>query len=885
MAVIINFDEAPAGGPGGPLTPLMFQYAELGVVFNRCSLIDYASGPIPVPGFARSGTRAIEQCVGREFCEIPIEATFTAAQPRVKVWVGCSLPLHQPRTAALIGYDNTDQEIDRDTYQFPQSPVIRPINIPLEVSAANAVITRIAIGFLDGYTNGLAVDDLEFDIPGSPPGCPTNESPLVSLTEPVIGSIYQRNEFRLAGTLFTEAPVESATLVAATAADRHSMDLSAGDVFPLEPPGGRFGPVSINEFLLPGQNLLTLSVTTCAGTEDASSALAYNPIPQGVRFQVLAIDVDQPPLYEPDGILLSSRYTLVRVFLHVIGANVEIGRVTGFLTGRRHRPRTAWELDNPLEPTRLPSLNAAIINPADDLEAKRSDINASVNFALPRDWTTPGQLHLSFRIEVDGRDSPIPCDGCEDLDELGHPRFVWFRDSWPILETQYDNPYVNHPPGSDWTGDIVDRRTQSDPVPGIIASAAFDTSEPTPRFEWMQILAPEEEYDRQLVAASGTAVTPKDSDDDIWFTHPFGFDTEFFVALDPKSWPLLAPPLRVEDEEIRQAALTAYDRGLQPFDLPVLVVETDMGLLPPNYRPRDGDRVAVFGRWIVDSGHNDFHTEIHPPLLIASASREREGIGQVTRSRVISRPYLVGQDFGDGTTYKHLVREVMKAGGLLGFTSDWGWFGRLLNPLGGLFGFGGIPSSTRLEAHPTVYAKPFVGDQVMSYIVRPPSPRRGVDDRGRVHVAYHFTTRTGVYVNVHELAPDSVEVVIRMSEREYIPPPLSQCHDWVITEAELDRSASEITLAFKIFFLTVLQNFGWAQAAWFSVVLSRGILTDRYDDPVPSSPTDSANVVRSLLERLPSPTPASVDNDQPFPIYGWIDVWWEEDGRPSSQNR
>ena len=51
----------------------------------------------------------------------------------------------------------------------------------------------------------------------------------------------------------------------------------------------------------------------------------------------------------------------------------------------------------------------------------------------------------------------------------------------------------------------------------------------------------------------------------------------------------------------------------------VLGVETDQFLLPSLYRPKQGDRVAVFGRWIVDCGHPDFHTEIHPPLLTARA--------------------------------------------------------------------------------------------------------------------------------------------------------------------------------------------------------------------------------------------------------------------------
>jgi hypothetical protein len=63
-----------------------------------------------------------------------------------------------------------------------------------------------------------------------------------------------------------------------------------------------------------------------------------------------------------------------------------------------------------------------------------------------------------------------------------------------------------------------------------------------------------------------------------------------------------------------------------------LGMEIDHDLIPESYLPRDGDRVAVFGRWIVDCGHGDndqgvsgFHTEIHPPLLVASGRQTDDG--------------------------------------------------------------------------------------------------------------------------------------------------------------------------------------------------------------------------------------------------------------------
>src|SRR2546422_921715 len=45
------------------------------------------------PGFAHSGTNGIEVCYAAEFCTAKIDATFTAGQAHLKVWVGFSSPL------------------------------------------------------------------------------------------------------------------------------------------------------------------------------------------------------------------------------------------------------------------------------------------------------------------------------------------------------------------------------------------------------------------------------------------------------------------------------------------------------------------------------------------------------------------------------------------------------------------------------------------------------------------------------------------------------------------------------------------------------------------------------------------------------------------------
>src|SRR5205814_678249 len=99
---VITFDDLTTVGPqqSGP-TVVTSQYALQGVTFNSVSAIDYSKGPAAIPGFARSGTIGIEQCVGVEFCTTPIRVTFASAQALVRVWVGFSFRLDAPMQVQL----------------------------------------------------------------------------------------------------------------------------------------------------------------------------------------------------------------------------------------------------------------------------------------------------------------------------------------------------------------------------------------------------------------------------------------------------------------------------------------------------------------------------------------------------------------------------------------------------------------------------------------------------------------------------------------------------------------------------------------------------------------------------------------------------------------
>ena len=63
-----------------------------------------------------------------------------------------------------------------------------------------------------------------------------------------------------------------------------------------------------------------------------------------------------------------------------------------------------------------------------------------------------------------------------------------------------------------------------------------------------------------------------------------------------------------------------YRQGNFAGDLKgALGVETEQWTLPVGYRPEPGDRALVRGHKIVDCGHADWHTEVHPPDLVISS--------------------------------------------------------------------------------------------------------------------------------------------------------------------------------------------------------------------------------------------------------------------------
>jgi hypothetical protein len=398
---------------------------------------------------------------------------------------------------------------------------------------------------------------------------------------------------------------------------------------------------------------------------------------------------------------------------------------------------------------------------------------------------------------------------------------------------------------------------------------------PPPKWQWTPVYDSRFEREGSLEnpVAGLTGWVSRDaklSDKDVPFVHPFGFDWEFFVVPDQPYESLLAPSNTGHssagiDSDFQNA--TDHARNDLGLTAPagVLGVETDQDLVPVSFRGQvtDGARIAVFGRWIADCGHDDFHTEIHPPLLMAVArptpltgdpDQPPGGLTEVTSVRIMSRPFTVSQQFDEGNFVAHLITEVGKVEAT------------------GLFG---IPLSVRVEAHPNVFTRPYDGLTLIKLLVKPPSPRRTPLDR--LKVSFHFTHRRGVAVQVFNAGSDTVAIMMVLGELR--PATLPTKSPWNISVQELIRlDPDNGSLYADVIFASVFLN------PVAAAILARGILTDRYDPPSASSPVDNTNVAFGVpVEQLNATIGVSEDDAQPFPIYGWLNVAWQRGLRPVPQ--
>jgi len=482
-----------------------------------------------------------------------------------------------------------------------------------------------------------------------------------------------------------------------------------------------------------------------------------------------------------------------------------------------------------------------------------------------------------------------------------------------ILEIQFSNP--NHPANFDAAQANLIAFGKAHPTP--VVGGTFPSVDA--QQEWKQVLPPNDaDYeDSNLVGATGWALNPGFSGADVPFDHPFDSDWEFAFALDqpaqdPKRYTFLLTRGNQSYSDDSMAPSTTQAINLQmmpnpnnpndttpnvlpmgPDNLPSLLgVEIDAGLIPKNFTAEElggvvgGDRIAVFGRWIVDCGHQipitdsrgtdlapgieAFRSEIHPPLLMA-AGRVTDGslatgstAGECTRVMFTSRPYLVGQRFttdpsnayddnaADGTFVPHMANEIAKVN---------------------------TARSLRVEAHPKIKSHPFRGANVMHFIIRPP-PEAHVEGPppSRLQVSFQFTVRSGCAVQVTSTAAGTIDVFIVMNGAGYTPPPLPKRNDSFWSREQLEALSSKVGGVYKtadILSAVFQAVIGSAiTIPLVEAILNRDVLTDLYDtdDIRAINILDASHAVTADAVNIPAGQGVVTDDDQPYPVFGWLEA-------------
>ena len=169
--------------------------------------------------------------------------------------------------------------------------------------------------------------------------------------------------------------------------------------------------------------------------------------------------------------------------------------------------------------------------------------------------------------------------------------------------------------------------------------------------EWGDVVAGKD------MMVSGTISHVEESGGDLSIDHPFARDFTFDVMLDEPYWTFsreLGPGasegagehelhMELENGQLLHALpqLKGPAEGEEWLSVDAKAHENREAA----YIPQEGDRIAIRGRWIIDCGHNDFHTELHPITFMAFG----HAVGTKTVVHVLSNPYRVTQLYGFGT--------------------------------------------------------------------------------------------------------------------------------------------------------------------------------------------------------------------------------------------
>jgi hypothetical protein len=162
---IIDFEDAPSGRSGTPVSEFTDFYEPVGLEFVRpvtALIFDEASIPA-LANFARSGSTVITDCYAEEFCANRIEIAFAQRHRRLELWVGFGSALNESANVVLEGFGADGRLLSSDSVGLGPSDEAIPIRVPLVVSDPAGQIVGVVLRWEEPerFLSDLALDDIE----------------------------------------------------------------------------------------------------------------------------------------------------------------------------------------------------------------------------------------------------------------------------------------------------------------------------------------------------------------------------------------------------------------------------------------------------------------------------------------------------------------------------------------------------------------------------------------------------------------------------------------------------------------------------------------------------------------------------------------------------
>jgi hypothetical protein len=347
------------------------------------------------------------------------------------------------------------------------------------------------------------------------------------------------------------------------------------------------------------------------------------------------------------------------------------------------------------------------------------------------------------------------------------------------------------------------------------------------------------------VLVSGSVAKAHLGPQDNPITHPYGDDLSMDVALQSQFAPFsrqlgpaeeAAGQMHVEissgliphERRPSQASAGQTWRQLSDFNL--------TGFQPGFSEPALGDRILVMGRWIIDCGHSNYGTELHPMAFLAWTHRQ----GATTVARTYFNPYHDTELYSTDSSIIGRVDDTSRASHAQSFSPF--FVSQVLHAVNGSIDH--LSSQELVDATHTSPAQ--------WQVCAPPGT-----SGGHLQVNYDVVTRPGVEVRV---APEPSSACARITTAlgsGYTP---------------LDARLRQCVLPWT--FLSQIAQQAYGTNIDIRALIDRFVSAPSARAIVDHDPgTTCADALAGpLVDAAPNGQQLRVDAGQPFPFYGVITV-------------